>query len=134
MIWLMIGVGAGTGALCRYTVTMAGKRWWPERPIATMLINIAGAFAAGLVSGWAPLPVLARSMLLVGVCGGFTTFSTFAVDMAILLRNRRWSWTVVYAAGSVALGLLAAWLGLLLTAYGLPTAGGTGSGSFPPLA
>lgn len=116
MIWLWIAIGAGIGSALRYGVTTMGKTWWPGKPWATMLINISGAFAAGFFTNLAGLSPMAQTVLLTGLCGGFTTFSTFTVDMVIQLRNRQWYWAMLYEGGSVILGLIAVWLGLTVGA------------------
>ena len=116
MIWFWLAGGAGIGSVLRYGVTTLGKRLWPGRPWATMIINVLGAFAAGLFSSLAGLSPLVQTVLLTGLCGGFTTFSTFTVDMVIQLRNRQWTGALVYEIGSLVLGLTAVWLGMLVGA------------------
>ncbi|MDN6595746.1 MAG: CrcB family protein, partial [Lacticaseibacillus paracasei] len=71
---ILIGIGAGLGAVCRYGITVLGKMFWPGKPLATLLINVLGSSLAGLLVG---LPTLSafRLFLLPGFCGGFTTFS-----------------------------------------------------------
>ncbi|WP_424321426.1 fluoride efflux transporter FluC [Lacticaseibacillus chiayiensis] len=97
---ILIGIGTGFGAVCRYSLTVLGRTLWPGKPFATLVINVLGAFLAGLLVG---LPVLSafRPLLLTGFCGGFTTFSTFTTDTFILLRNHQWRLVVVYGLGSV---------------------------------
>lgn len=102
----LVGLGAGCGAVLRYLLTMIGKQVWPGRPYATMVINVLGAFCAGLLTALAPSAAL-RLLLLTGVCGGFTTFSTFETDAFILVRNHQWGRFAWYYGGSVVLGLVA---------------------------
>ena len=82
---------------------------------ATFVVNILGSFLIGCVSPlWLSLQHPARIFVVVGVLGGFTTFSSFSSDMLHLLSAGRWGWAAVYAGGSVSLGLLAAWSGFVL--------------------
>ncbi|ETW68972.1 membrane protein [Lacticaseibacillus rhamnosus 2166] len=100
---ILVGIGAGVGAVCRYLLTVLGRMLWPGKPVATMMINVLGAFLAGFLAG---LPAFSafRVLLLTGFCGGFTTFSTFMADAFILIRNRQWRVFVGYFLGSVLLG------------------------------
>jgi len=111
---ILIGIGTGFGAVCRYGVTVLGRTLWPGKPFATLLINVLGAFLAGLLAG---LPIVSnlRPLLLTGFCGGFTTFSTFTTDTFILLRNRQWRLAALYGLSSVLLGILAMVTGLTLS-------------------
>ncbi|KMO45103.1 CrcB family protein [Lacticaseibacillus rhamnosus] len=104
---ILVGIGAGVGAVCRYLLTVLGRMLWPGKPIATMMINVLGAFLAGL-----PAFSAFRVLLLTGFCGGFTTFSTFMADAFILIRNRQWRVLVGYYLGSVLLGVVAMVVGL----------------------
>ncbi len=95
---ILVGIGAGVGAVCRYLLTVLGRMLWPGKPVATMMINVLGAFLAGFLAG---LPAFSafRVLLLTGFCGGFTTFSTFMADAFILIRNRQWRVFVGYFLG-----------------------------------
>ena len=108
---ILVGIGAGVGAVCRYLLTVLGRMLWPGKPVATMMINVLGAFLAGFLAG---LPAFSafRVLLLTGFCGGFTTFSTFMADAFILIRNRQWRVFVGYFLGSVLLGVVAMVAGL----------------------
>ena len=108
---ILVGIGAGVGAVCRYLLTVLGRMLWPGKPVATMMINVLGAFLAGFLAG---LPAFSafRGLLLTGFCGGFTTFSTFMADAFILIRNRQWHVFAGYYLGSVLLGVLAMAVGL----------------------
>ena len=108
---ILVGIGAGVGAVCRYLLTVLGRMLWPGKPVDTMMINVLGAFLAGFLAG---LPAFSafRVLLLTGFCGGFTTFSTFMADAFILIRNRQWRVFVGYYLGIVLLGVLAMAVGL----------------------
>ena len=105
---ILVGIGAGVGAVCRYLLTVLGRMLWPGKPVATMMINVLGAFLAGFLAG---LPAFSafRVLLLTGFCGGFTTFMA---DAFILIRNRQWRVFVGYYLGIVLLGVLAMVAGL----------------------
>lgn len=109
---ILIGIGAGLGAVCRYGITVLGKMLWPGKPLATLLINVLGSLLAGLLVG---LPTLSafRLFLLPGFCGGFTTFSTFMADAFILIKNRRWSMAIFYYVGTVVAGMVAVVVGMM---------------------
>jgi CrcB protein len=108
---LVLAFGAvGTGL--RYGLDQwLGKGLPTIFPWVTFGINIAGCFALGLIAGAEPLrtPELAplRSALMVGLCGGFTTFSTFGLQNLELLQRSAWVPFLAYALGSVALGIAA---------------------------
>lgn len=115
--FLLAGAGGFLGAGLRYLFYQglsvfagAGGYVW-----ATFVVNILGSFLIGCVSPlWLSPQHPARIFVVVGVLGGFTTFSSFSSDMLHLLSAGRWGWAAVYAGGSVSLGLLAAWSGFLL--------------------
>jgi fluoride exporter len=106
---LLVFLGGGGGAVLRYWV----GRWLPM-PWATFGINVLGSFVLGLVvvacaqrPGW-------RALLGVGVCGGFTTFSTFSVETLELIESQRYATATGYVVGSVLAGLVGAWAGMRL--------------------
>ena len=109
---LLIFLGGGIGSVLRYGVGLALPS--ASFPFATLTVNALGSFLIGLFGamatrlGWSePL----RLALTVGLCGGFTTFSTFSKEAFALAQSGRWSAFVAYAAGSVAIGLAAFALG-----------------------
>jgi CrcB protein len=108
---LLVALGGGVGAVLRWLVggAFGGMAW------GTLVINVLGSFLLGwlvarLGGGGEPL----RLLLGVGVLGGFTTFSTFSVEMMTMLERGEMGAAVVYAGGSVLGGLMAAALGLML--------------------
>jgi fluoride exporter len=84
-------------------------------PFGTFVINLAGCLVFGLLAGWSefrtPLSPEARALLLVGVLGGFTTFSSFGYETFLLLRDGRGMLAALNAGGQVALGVVGVWLG-----------------------
>lgn len=111
MIW--VAMGAGAGAVCRYEITVLGKRVSPAIPFSTLIINILGSLLAGFLTGMQAEGSLAL-FLLTGVCGGFTTFSTFSTDTFVLVRNHRYLVAGLYWCGTVLLGVGAVVVGLRL--------------------
>lgn len=106
---LCVGIGGFVGSILRYLVGLIPIN--PENgfPIKTLVINILGAFALGLIaaavaknSAIDPKFVL---MLKVGVCGGFTTFSTFAYEATTLMQNGHSALGITYMLLSMALGV-----------------------------
>ena len=89
-------------------------------PVNTLLINLIGAFAIGLVTAAGSRYGAENSNLVlflkVGLCGGFTTFSTFSLESLALIQEGRFLVFMAYAVSSVALFLLAVWLGHLAAA------------------
>ncbi len=115
---LLIFVGGGIGSVLRYALS----RWVNNSiishfPLGTFIVNIIGCFLIGFiifyterdqehVQEW-------RLLLVTGLCGGFTTFSAFSMENVQLLIDQRIFIAFLYIAGSVALGFLATYCGLL---------------------
>lgn len=108
----LVVVGGGTGAGLRFLV---GLRI-PVHiyPWHTLGINTVGSFVLGLLAVWCRDRTGWYALLGIGLCGGFTTFSTFSLETLTLLDEGRSGRAVGYVAGSVAAGLLGVWLGLRL--------------------
>lgn len=115
----LIFIGAGFGGLLRYWLGGLVQNWWgPSFPLGTMAVNITGCLVMGfLVAAWYG-PVLVRDevrvAVLVGVLGGYTTFSTFGRETLALVQDGDWPRAGLYILGSVVLSLLGVWLGSVL--------------------
>ena len=114
---LAIGIGGALGALARYALGGAVHRVIPGAfPYGTFVVNLLGCLLFGLVIGLAESRFVAgpatRAFLLVGVLGGFTTFSSFTFESFELLRSGEFIRASLNVLGQVALGLLALWGGL----------------------
>ncbi len=112
---LVLSAGGVLGVNARYWLGVAVSRWMGSQfPWATFLINVSGSFAIGIVSvllaRWVPHPHM-RLLVVVGFLGGYTTFSSFAIESLILWERGEWSRSIVYVIGSVAAGLAAVVLG-----------------------
>jgi fluoride exporter len=113
----LVGLGGGIGSMARYLV----QKWLGDQqgfPIATFLVNIAGCLLIGIIYGLGErthvLSPQQRLFLTTGICGGFTTFSAFALENINLARSGNLAMLLVYAAGSVVAGMLAVYLGIML--------------------
>ena len=113
MTTLWIGVGGALGTISRYwigTWTLPISR---ELPLGTIAINVIGSFIIGfigtltLATGRHPLPENGRLFIMVGICGGFTTFSSFSLQTLDLLRSGAWTRALVNVALSVLLCIAA---------------------------
>jgi CrcB protein len=115
LTWLAVAAGGAVGSLARFWLTAALAS--PRFPWATLLINMLGSFVIGLVAGLTLTPARMgmhpdlRIFLMVGVCGGFTTFSAFSLQTLELLQAGEAIPALFYAAGSVLLCLLFVWGG-----------------------
>ena len=108
---LLVFVGGGIGSVARYLLATTVQRNTPEGfPFGTFLVNLIGCFAVGFVGALglerAALSPEARTFLMVGILGGFTTFSSFAWETLGLLSVRELLRAALYVGGSVVLGLL----------------------------
>ena len=113
---MLVFVGGGIGSVCRYAMASALQRSVPGPfPVGTFSVNLAGCFAIGLVGALglerAAISPEARTFLMVGILGGFTTFSSFAWETLGLLTVKDLLRATLYAGGSVLCGLLGAYLG-----------------------
>lgn len=98
--FLLIGLGGAIGAMLRYGITCLCQYNHFSTVIGTMFINIAGSFCMGLlVAGFSQSPWLL--MATVGICGGFTTFSTFSMQTVTLLQQGNYSQAVLYMMASL---------------------------------
>ncbi|OZC46024.1 CrcB family protein [Rhodococcus sp. RS1C4] len=118
-------VGGVVGTLARVGVEEALPHRPSGWPVATFVINIVGAFVLGLVlenlaRRGPDIGVRQRVRLLAGTgfCGAFTTYSTFALEAVLLTRDGHWSTASAYGAGTVVLGGVAAWAGIVVGAAG----------------
>ncbi len=117
---LSIAVGGGLGAAARHGVDSLARRWWPTGPLpfGTLIINVSGSLALGLLLGVlahrSGAPHWLRPLLASGFLGGYTTFSTLTWETVDLADSQRWLHAVTYVAASVIAGLAAAALGLWL--------------------
>ena len=124
-IWVAIGGALGSMArfgLAAFVAELMGPQfpYGPQMPWGTILINISGSFVIGLFAtltgpgGRFVASFDARAFVMVGICGGFTTFSAFSLQTLDLMRANQWGQAIANVLISVALCLIAVWLGHLL--------------------
>ena len=118
---LLVGIGGAIGSLARYGVSVAvGRLWGSPFPLGTLLINIVGSLAMGVLVGMLarllpPNQNEIRLFAAVGVLGGFTTLSAFSLDAVTLVERGEWNQALLYAVLSVVVSIAALYVGLLIT-------------------
>ncbi|WP_249159941.1 fluoride efflux transporter CrcB [Actinospica acidithermotolerans] len=116
LLAILVGLAAALGALARYLLDQfVGTRWESAFPWGTWVINVSGSFILGLITGLAVhhgLNAHVVSVLGTGVCGGYTTFSTFNFETIRLTEDGSLAGSLGNIAGSIASGLLAGAAGL----------------------
>src|SRR6478752_5622937 len=119
MLYLIVFLGAGIGGALRHGVNVGAARLFGYGfPFGTLIVNVAGSFAMGLLAGFfAFRPGLDQHMrlfLTTGILGGFTTFSAFSLDAALLIERHSYGLAAGYVAGSVIASVTALFFGLAL--------------------
>jgi fluoride exporter len=111
LTYLWIGIGSAIGGCARYGLGTAVAAWsGPGFPWGTLAVNVLGCFLIGVFApAFAALPW--RQFLMIGFCGGFTTFSSFGLETLNLLRDGQPARAAAYVAASVAICLFAVWAG-----------------------
>lgn len=114
-----IAIGAAAGGVSRFYLTVAmQQRFGDGFPWGTLLINITGSLLLGFIIRYATatpsMSLELRLMLTTGFCGGYTTFSAYSHETALMLESGNYSRAAIYSLGSVTLGLLATFAGFLL--------------------
>lgn len=107
---VLVGAGGFIGAVLRYLIGLIPIKGNYAFPFKTLFINVAGAFMIGIITALAERKNINPNLVLmlqVGVCGGFTTFSTFAYETSGLIKNGNTAQAVIYAVLSVVLCVLA---------------------------
>lgn len=123
--FLLVFIGGGLGSAGRHGVNLLAARYaGTSYPVGTFAINVAGAFAMGavfeLLALRTALPQSARLFLTTGILGGFTTFSTYALETALLYERGELAQATTYAVGSVVCGLAALFAGAGLVRWLTP--------------
>ena len=117
MIAAWIALGGAIGAVTRHLLSVAvatRATHWTAFPLGTFIVNAIGCLVAGVALGLmsrTPLSIEARSFLTVGILGGFTTYSAFAVETFLLLQNGHLVLAFANVFGTVAIALSAVWIG-----------------------
>lgn len=116
--YLWIGIGSSIGGLGRFSAGALAAAWLgPGFPWGTVFVNVVGSFVIGLFAtltgpdGRLLVGSTARQTVMVGLCGGFTTFSSFSLDTLELLRHARPDAALANISLSLVLCLVSVWLG-----------------------
>jgi len=116
-VYLWVALGGALGSVARFTLgNIAAATLGAGFPWGTLLINILGSFVISAFGGLATrfaLPFEARAFVTVGICGGFTTFSSFSLQTVELAKSGHPARAALYVAASVALCLLACTAGFI---------------------
>ena len=119
-LWIFLGGGLGT--LARWGISgLVARQWGETFPWGTLVINVSGSFIIALFAGltepggrWMA-PVSLRQFFMVGICGGYTTFSSFSLQTLNLAQDGEWFKAGANAVLSLVLCLVAVWLGHMLS-------------------
>ena len=119
MGYFIVFLGAGIGGALRHFVNVLAQRAFGTGfPAGTLIVNVIGSIAMGLLAGWFLLrpgySQEVRLFLTTGLLGGFTTFSAFSLDTLTLIERGEWGTAALYVLGSVVLGIAGLWLAMTL--------------------
>ena len=117
MNYLFVFFGAGIGGALRHGVNVGSARLFGTGfPVGTLIVNVVGSFIMGLLAGYFLMrPGIGqhtRLLLTTGILGGFTTFSAFSLDAALLIERHAYWLAAAYVAGSVAASILTLFAGM----------------------
>ena len=119
MLYVIVFLGAGVGGAMRHGVNVGAARLFGYGfPLGTFIVNVSGSLAMGLLAGYfayrTGISQHMRLFLTTGVLGGFTTFSAFSLDSALLIERGHYGQAAAYVVASVAASLAAVFFGLAL--------------------
>jgi CrcB protein len=117
---LLIGTGGFIGSVARFLLSRLNTRIdWLSIPMGTLTVNVLGSLLIGFLIGISEKsPILTvewRMFLMVGLCGGFTTFSSFTGENLVLMKNGQILPLLLYTGLSIFLGFIAVYLGYIST-------------------
>ncbi|MCM4158056.1 fluoride efflux transporter CrcB [Gramella sp. AN32] len=114
---LLIFLGGGLGSCARYLISKYFNQFHAV-PLGTFTVNILGSLILGFFIGWAlknnTLSHPVSYLIIIGFCGGFTTFSTFSLENLNLIKSGDYAYFVLYLTGSIFLGILSIVFGIFL--------------------
>jgi len=117
---LLVGVGGFIGSIARFLVQKLNLNWQVlSIPMGTLTVNVLGSLLIGFIIGVSGKSEIIspglRLFLMVGICGGFTTFSSFTAENMTLMQNGQFATVLIYTGLSILLGFLAVYLGYTLS-------------------
>ena len=128
--YVCVGLGGALGSVARFWFSgLIARQFGETFPLGTLLVNVSGSFAIGFFATitdtegrWLVSPAF-RQFFMAGVCGGYTTFSSFSLQTLNLAQDGEWLKAGANVLGSVACCLIAVWLGHLAALSINPTKG-----------
>lgn len=120
MNYVMVAIGGALGSVARFWIsTLVAQRFTEAFPFGTLIVNVTGSFLIGIFAGLAKSGTMStstRAFLIVGICGGYTTFSSFSLQNLQLLENGNYCYASLNIALSVTLCMAGVWIGYVLGA------------------
>jgi len=118
--YFVVFLGSGIGAMLRHGVNQASLMFSTSFPLATPFVNIVGSLLIGLLTGWFAFRgeqsnQALRLFLITGVLGGFTTFSAFSLEVALLWERGKLGAMGFYVATSVIVSIISVFIGLAIS-------------------
>ncbi len=113
--FLAVSLGGALGACLRYGAVLLGQIVNFSGPLTIFLVNAIGSFVMGVATG-SCTPGTFQLFLSMGICGAFTTFSTYSVQSVSLIQNGKIGEAALYMIGSVLVCVVFAWLGTIIGA------------------
>ena len=117
--YVLVFIGAGLGGMLRHLANVASARLvGPDLPLSTILVNVLGSLSVGCIAGYFAVrghgSQALQLFLTTGILGGFTTFSAFSLEAALLWERGQVSSCVLFVLASVTLSIASVFAGLLL--------------------